>query len=170
MVISVLDGSYTLHFATKLSQTGLALLFATSTIAYGAGALLPVASGSARESRISAQLGAACCAVILAEVTVIDSVGWWFVLLCLLGLALGATEAGVLSIASRTAEGGLLTAMLVYSQAFAVGYLVGPPAATWVATRYSLLLSALMVGVLLVVVSAAGLLITPDRGPRDRRP
>jgi len=93
-----------------------------------------------------------------------------FVLLCFLGLALRATEAGVLSLASRTAEGGLLTAILVYSQAFAVGYLVGPPAATWISTRFSLLISALMVGALLVVVSAAGLMIPTGGGSRNRGP
>jgi hypothetical protein len=56
------------------------------------------------------------------------------------------------------------------NRANAVGYLMGPPAAAWITTRFSLLISALMVGALLVVVSAAGLMIPTGGDPRNRGP
>jgi ACDE family multidrug resistance protein len=165
LVISVLEGSYSLHFASKLSQTGLAVLFTASTIAYGLGALLPVASGSLRESKASAQIGSICCAVLLLGIAGMEGVTWWFVLVILLGVALGATEASVLSIASGVAEGGMISAMTAYSQAFAVGFLIGPPAGTWLTTRFSLVVSALAVGLVLLLGAGAGFLVpVPERG------
>jgi hypothetical protein len=166
LVISVLDGSYSLHFATRLSQTGLAVLFTSSTIAYGLGALLPAASRSLRESKTSAQVGALCCAALLLGIARLDSVVWWFTLMILLGAALGVTEASVLSIASGVAEGGLITAMVAYSQAFALGFLVGPPVATLLTTRFSLLISAIAVGLVLLLGAGGGLLVPmPKQGP-----
>ena len=158
-VISALEGSYTLRFATKLSQSGLALLFTANTIAYGLGALLPVASRSRRLSKRSAQVGAVCCALLLLGLTWSHSVAWWFVLAVLLGVALGATEAGILSITAGAGGGGLITAMTVYSQAFALGFLAGPPLATWLTTRFSLVASAAALGGALVLTSGAGFLV-----------
>ncbi|TMK80753.1 MAG: MFS transporter [Actinobacteria bacterium] len=167
LVISVLDGSYTLHFATKLSQTGLAVLITSSTIAYGVGALLPIASRSLRASRASAQVGAVCCAALLLGLTTFDSVAMWFVLIVLLGAALGVTEAGVLSISSSAAGGGLMTAQVVYAQAFAFGFLIGPPVATWLTTRFTLISSGVVVGLVLLLGAGSGFLAPmPDQpGP-----
>jgi MFS family permease len=169
LVISVLEGSYTLHFGSKLSQTGLAVLFTASTIAYGLGALLPVASGSLRESKASAQVGSMCCAVLLLGIAGMDSVTWWFTLVILLGVALGATEASVLSIASGVAEGGMISAMTAYSQAFAVGFLIGSPVGTWLTTRFSLVVSALTVGLVLLLGAGGGFLV-PVPGRSSHRP
>ena len=164
VVISVLEGSYTFRFATKLSQTGLAFLFTASTIAYGLGALLPVASRSPGKSRVSAQIGGAGCAALLLALVGFDSVVWWFVLAVLLGVALGATEAGVLSIAAGASERGLIAAVMVYSQAFALGFLIGPPVATWLTTRFSVVASAAAVGGALLLASGAGFLV-PEEAP-----
>ena len=170
LVFSVLDGSYTLHFATRLSQTGLAVLFTAATLAYGLGAMLP-GSRSLRARKVNAQLGLACSAVLLLGIASFDSVAWWFALSILLGAALGAAEASVLSIASSMAEGGLITAMVAYSQAFALGFVIGPPVATWLTTRFSLVVSAVAVGVVLVLGACSGLLV-PIRqpGPPERSP
>jgi len=162
LVISVLDGSYTLHFAVKLSQTGLAVLFTTSVAAYGLGALLPLASGSLPTAKATAQVGSVCSALLLLGIAAFNAVPAWFVFVILLGAALGATEASVLSIASNVSEGGLITSMVVYSQGFAVGFLVGPPLATWLTTRSSLMASAVVVGAVLVAGAATGLLV-PSR-------
>jgi ACDE family multidrug resistance protein len=167
-VISVLEGSYTFRFASKLSQTGLAVLFTASTIAYGLGALLPVASRSLTKSKISAQVGAAASAVLILELVRVDSVLWWFVLIVLLGAAVGATEASVLSIASGATGDGLLTAMMVYSQAFALGFLVGPLVATWLTTQFSVVASAVAVGGALLIASASGFLVRANAAVPDR--
>lgn len=157
--ISVLDGSYTLHFATKLSQFGLAILFMVLTIAYGLGALFPPASQGLRRSMATARIGSLLMAAFIIAVAAVDSVVGWFVLLILLGASQGATEASVLSIASDASEGGLLTAMVAYSQAFAIGFLIGPPLATWLFTRFSLVISGVVVAVILVSASVAGMLV-----------
>src|SRR5207253_1982425 len=146
LVISVLDGSFTFHFATRLSQTGLALLFAGSTVAYGLGAVLPINSRGERQSKVTAQIGALCCALFLVPIAWSNAAWAWFVLACFLGFSLGATEASVLSIAAGAAEGGLITALIVYSQAFALGFLVGSPFATWLSTMSGVVASALAVG------------------------
>jgi len=91
----------------------------------------------------------------------------WFVLIVLLGAALGLTEAGVLSISSSAAEGGLMTAQVVYAQAFAFGFLIGPPLATWLTTRFSLISSGAVVGLVLLLGASSGFLAPmPDQpGP-----
>jgi MFS family permease len=159
LVISVLDGSYTLHFSTQLSQTGLALLFTASVAAYGVGALLPLASGSLPIAKATAQVGAVLSAMMLVGIAAFDTVAAWFVLVVLLGAALGATEASVLSIASNVSERSLITSMVVYSQGFAVGFLIGPPLATWLTTQASLVASAVVVGAVLVAGAATGFLV-----------
>jgi MFS family permease len=159
LVISVMDGSYTLHFATRLSQTGLALLFTVLTVAYGLGAMLPTASHGLRQAKATAQVGSVLAGLFVLAIGAFDSVAWWFVLAVLLGAAQGAAEASVLSIASDAAEGGLITAIVAYSQAFAIGFLIGPPMATWLTTRFSLLISAAVVAGALVLAAAAGFLV-----------
>ena len=168
VVISVLEGSYTFLFATKLSQTGLAVLFTASTIAYGLGALLPAASRSLAQSKVTAQVGAVACALFIVQLVRVDGVLWWVVLIVLLGAAVGATEAGVLSITARATGDGLLTAMMVYSQAFALGFMVGPPVATWLTTQFTVVASAAAIGGALLVASAAGFLVRADTAVSDR--
>jgi MFS family permease len=162
VVISVLEGSYTFLFATKLSQTGLAVLFTASTIAYGLGALLPAASRNLAQSKISAQVGAAATALLILQLVRVDGVVWWFVLIILLGVAVGATEASVLSITAGATGDGLLTAMMVYSQAFALGFMIGPPVATWLTTQFSVVASAAAIGGVLLIAAAAGFLVRAD--------
>lgn len=170
LLISVLDGSYTLHFATKLSQTGLALLFTVLTVAYGLGALFPTASRGLAQSRVTAQVGCLLMALFLLGIATFTGVGWWFALAVLLGASQGATEASVLSIASDASEDGLITAVVAYSQAFAVGFLIGPPVATWLTTRFSLISSAAVVGVALLLAAAAGMLVPVTAGPVEGSP
>jgi MFS family permease len=168
VVISVLEGSYTFLFATKLSQTGLAVLFTASTIAYGLGALLPSASGSLSQSKVSAQVGAVASALLIVQLVRVDGVPWWFVLMVLLGVAIGATEASVLSIVAGVTSDGLLTAMMVYSQAFALGFMVGPPVATWITTQFTVVASAAAIGGALLVAGAAGFLVRAGTAIPDR--
>jgi MFS family permease len=170
LVISVLDGSYTLHFATKLSQTGLALLFTVLTVAYGLGALFPTASRGLAQSRATAQVGCLLIALFLLGIATFTGVGWWFALAVVLGASQGATEASVLSIASDASEGGLITAVVAYSQAFAVGFLIGPPVATWLTTRFSLVSSAAVVAVALLLAAAAGMLVPVTAGSVEGSP
>ena len=112
-------------------------------------------------------VGAVCCAALLLGLTTFDSVAMWFVLIVLLGAALGVTEAGVLSISSSAAGGGLMTAQVVYAQAFAFGFLIGPPVATWLTTQFSLISSGVVVGLVLLLGAASGFLAPmPDQpGP-----
>ena len=168
MFYAAIEGSYTLHFSSRLTQTGLAVLVAVVGLTFGLGAGVPVAARGPREGKSVAQIGLVISGLLLLEVTLFDNVPAWFALLGVMGFALGATEAGVLSVVSSISEGGILTAMLVYSQAFALGYLIGPPATTWLSTSLGLVASAAILFAGALACSAAGFLV--PLVPRGRAP
>jgi hypothetical protein len=130
-VYSSIEGSFTLRFSGRLSQTGLGALIATVALAAGAGSLLRVATRGPNEGRIVAQAGAVATGILLVGATAMDSPLAWFVLLSLAGLSLGAAEAGALGLIAAMPEAGMLTAQVAYSQAWALGFLIAPPGATW---------------------------------------
>jgi hypothetical protein len=59
-----------------------------------------------------------------------------------------------LSIVSRTPEETMLTAMTASSQAFAIGYLIAPPAATWITDGAGMTASGIAVAAAAVVTAA----------------
>src|SRR5207302_8627458 len=146
LVYSSIEGSFTLRFSSHLSQAGLGALIAVTAMTAGIGSTLPIATGGRRGvrtgrwgggvagGRVVAQAGAVLAGLLLIAVTGSDSPVAWFVLLGLVGLVLGAAESGSLAMVARMPEAGMLTAQVAYSQVWALGFLVGPPGTTWLAT------------------------------------
>jgi hypothetical protein len=74
--------------------------------------------------------------IFLIGATALGSPVAWFVLLSLAGLSLGAAETGALGLIAAMPEAGMLTTQVAYSQAWALGFLVAPPGATWLSSSF----------------------------------
>lgn len=157
MAYASVEGSYTLLFAGRASQTLIAVLVTTMAAASGLGALLPVVTRDPRQGQVGAQLGVVAAACFLIGVTAVRSVAAWLVLLAAAGAVLGATETGGLGVLATLPEEGMLTATVANAQAWALGFLVGPPLATWLRTAHGPVAPALALLGLALVVSAVGL-------------
>jgi Major Facilitator Superfamily len=150
------EGSYTLLFAERASQAVIAVLVTTLAAASGLGAVLPVVTRDPHQGRVGAQLGVVAAACLLIGVSAVHSVGPWFALLALTGAVLGATETGGLGLLATLPEEGMLTATVANAQAWALGFLVGPPLATWLRTAHGPVAPALALLGLAVVVALTG--------------
>jgi len=133
LLFAALEGSYTLRFSDQLSQRLLGLLIAFTTIAFGLGASLPSAGAGGIRGRRASQAALVVCAGAILFLGGSSIPGLWFGAAVVLGLALGVTETGAVSMVAATPEESMLTAMTAASQAFALGYLIGAPLATWLA-------------------------------------
>jgi MFS family permease len=154
LIFTTIEGSYTLRFATKLSQGQLGLLIALVTVTFGVGAGLPVASESGVRGRRAGQLALLLCAVTIVALAASDSPAMWFLLAAILGVGVGTSETSALSIVARTPEDTMLTAMTASSQAFALGYLIAPLAATWITDSAGMTASGVAVAAAAVVTAA----------------
>ncbi len=154
LVFTTIEGSYTLRFATQLSQGQLGLLIALVTVTFGVGAALPVASESGVQGRRAGQLALLLCGVTMVAIASSDSAAMWFLLAAILGIGLGISETSAVSIVARTPEETMLTAMTAASQAFAIGYLIAPPAATWITGTAGMTASGLAVAAAAVATAA----------------
>src|SRR5207249_6021713 len=132
LVFTTIEGSYTLRFSTQLSQGQLGLLIALVTMTFGVGAALPVASETGVRGRRAGQLALLLSAATIVAIAASDSPAMWFILAAVLGVGVGVSETAAVSMVARTPENTMLTAMTAASQAFAIGYLIAPPSATWI--------------------------------------
>lgn len=155
-IYASVEGSYTLLFATRASQTVIAVLVTAMAAASGLGAVLPVVTRDPHQGRVGAQLGVLAAACLLIGVSAVSSVAAWFALLVLTGAVLGATETGGLGLLATLPEEGMLTATVANAQAWALGFLVGPPLATWLRTAHGPVAPALALLGLACVVCLAG--------------
>ena len=121
---------------------------------FGFGAALPAASATGVRGRRAGQLALLLCAVTMVAIASSDSPAMWFVLAAILGIGVGMSETSALSIVARTPEDTMLTAMTASSQAFAIGYLIAPPAATWITGTAGMTASGLAVAAAAVVTAA----------------
>jgi len=131
LLFASLEGSYTLRFSDRLSQQLLSLLIALTTLTFGLGAALPAAGAGGIRGRRASQSALVVCAVSVAVLGGSSIPVLWFGAAMVMGLALGVTETGAVSMVAATPEESMLTAMTAASQAFALGYLIGAPLATW---------------------------------------
>jgi sugar phosphate permease len=154
LVFTTIEGSYTLRFATRLSQGQLGLLIALVTVTFGIGAALPVASESGARGRRAGQLALLLCAATIVAIAASDSPTLWFVLAAVLGIGVGMSETSAVSMVARTPQETMLTAMTLASQAFALGYLIAPPAATWITGTAGMTASGLAIAAVAVVTAA----------------
>jgi MFS family permease len=123
LTLGTFDGPIPLHFAEELSQAEIAALYvlaalvssASATLA-GRGAPRPVLATAKLIMTLSIALGGASGTVAI-----------WVLVAVLVGVGLGAGEAGALGILLESiGVERIVLAMVVWSQVWAVGYLVGP--------------------------------------------
>lgn len=123
----MVHGSYSLLFGMYLPQERLALLY----LVLGGAATLAAGFLTGRRVQDRAELlvegGTAVAAGGLLVVALVTVPWVWFVTMTVIGFAVGVGESSALSLLGRTTLGGTLTALVAYSQSWAVGFLVGPP-------------------------------------------
>jgi MFS family permease len=128
--LGTLEGPLPLHFDDLLSQSRIGLLYLATSLMVGlsatlAGRLLP---------RRALALGVVCLVSGIALAGITDAVSWWLAASAVVGIGLGAGEAGSIGILLESVgTGRIVLAMVVWSQLWAFGYLVGPALAGGVA-------------------------------------
>jgi MFS family permease len=162
--LATLDGPLPLHFATELSQAEIAALYVAGAVLIGIAAAL--AGRAAPRPMLAASTVAVTAGIALAGVT--GSVPPWLVAVGLVGIGLGIGESGALGVLLEAIPPErMVTAMVVWSQLWAAGYLAAPVVAGGVAE--SLGFAALgLVPLAASLLVAAGFLAAP--APASRVP
>jgi MFS transporter len=161
---ATVEGSFTLRFAARLSQTALGVLVATVALAAGIGALLPAAARGPRLGRLVAQGGMLTCAALVVAATASTAPWAWFVFLPAAGMFIGAGEAGAMSVQASMPASGMITTMMAAAQGWALGFLVAPSGATWLSSTFGRLAPALGLVALAAAAAAFGLTVRAARG------
>ncbi|HEY7002744.1 MAG TPA: MFS transporter [Gaiellaceae bacterium] len=123
LTLGTFDGPMPLHFGEQLSQAEIAALYVFSAL---------VSSGSAafagrQAPRPMLAVGTVLMTLSIAIAGATEVVGLWVVVSILLGVSLGTGEAGSLGVLLESiGVDRIVLAMVVWSQVWAVGYLVGP--------------------------------------------
>jgi MFS family permease len=123
LTLGTFDGPMPLHFAEQLSQAQIAGLYVLAALVSSASATLagrasprPVLAGATVLMTLAVALGGAT-----------ETVGLWVLVAVLLGVGLGTGEAGSLGVLLESiGVDRIVLAMVVWSQVWAIGYLVGP--------------------------------------------
>ncbi len=123
LTLGTFDGPIPLHFAEQLSQAEIAALYVLAALVSSASATL--AGRASPRPVLAAATVLMTLAIALGGAT--ETVGLWVVVAVLLGVGLGAGEAGSLGVLLESIGlDRIVLAMVVWSQVWAVGYLVGP--------------------------------------------
>jgi MFS family permease len=123
VAIGTFDGTLPLHFGERLSQAEIAGLYVAASMVVGASA---VAAG-----RVDPRgaLATGCVAIVagIALAGIGASVPVWLLAVAVTGVGFGAGEAGALGVLLQAVgTRAIVLAMVVWSQLWAVGYLIGP--------------------------------------------
>jgi MFS family permease len=163
LTIGSLEGPVPLHFAEELSQAQISALYVGTSLVVGACAALAARFAP----RPVVLLGTILLTSGLALVGIGESVAVWIGALALLGIGFGMCESGSLGILLGTVGAErIVLAMVVWSQVFGVGYLVGPALAGAVAQAFGFAWIGLIPLVLALPVFAL-LLATVREPPRS---
>ena len=128
--MGTMEGPLPLHFADRLPQSAIAALFVGSSIVVG---LTAVAAGRFPPRPMLA-VSVVLLPLGLGAAGAADSLGLWIAALAVAAVGFGTNETGSLGILLEwTGTQRIVTAMVVWSIAFAAGYLVGPAVAGAVA-------------------------------------
>ena len=123
LTLGTFDGPIPLHFAEQLSQAEIAGLYVLAALISSASATL--AGRASPRPVLAAATVLMTLAIALGGAT--ETVGLWVLVAVLLGVGLGAGEAGSLGVLLESIGlDRIVLAMVVWSQVWAVGYLVGP--------------------------------------------
>lgn len=165
LAIGTFDGPLPLHFGERLSQAEIAGLYVVASVVVGASA---VAAGRFHPR---AALATGCVAMVagIALAGLVTSVPVWLVAVAVAGLGFGAGEAGALGVLLEAiGTRAIVLAMVVWSQIWAVGYLVGPAVGGTLAEAFGFGALGLvpLAGALLVALAwAQGDRTSPHRAP-----
>ena len=123
LTLGTFDGPIPLHFAEQLSQAQIAGLYVLAALVSSASATL--AGRASPRPVLAAATVIMTLAIALGGAT--ETVGLWVLVAVLLGVGLGTGEAGSLGVLLESiGVDRIVLAMVVWSQVWAIGYLVGP--------------------------------------------
>ena len=123
LCLGAFEGPLALHFGTRLSQAEIGALYVACAVVLGVSAS---ASGRFRPWAALAG-GGLLLSLALPLAAATSTVSIWLVAIALLGAGFGAAEAGALGVLLETVGAErIVLAMMVWSQIWGIGYLVGP--------------------------------------------
>jgi MFS family permease len=130
LAVGTVDGPLPLHLAERLGQTEIAALYVLTAIV--------VAAGAAAAGRISPRAALGVGAVLMpGGIALIGATGTvvpWVAGMVVAGAGFGIGEAGALGfLLAGVARERIVTAWVIWSQLWAIGYLVGPAVAGLIA-------------------------------------
>jgi MFS family permease len=133
LAIGTIDGPLPLHLASELEQPEIAALYVLTAILVAVGS-----TAAGRVSPATALWGAALLIPVgIGVVGVTGSVPPWAVGMSVAGAGFGIGEAGALGFLLVTVDRErIVTAWVIWSQLWAIGYLVGPAVAGLVAEAW----------------------------------
>jgi MFS family permease len=123
LTLGTFDGPMPLHFGEKLSQAEIAALYVVAALVSSGAAAL----AGRRPPRAMLAMATVLLTLSIALGGATEVVGLWIVVSILCGLGVGAGDAGSLGVLLESIGlDRILLAMVVWSQIWAIGYLVGP--------------------------------------------
>jgi MFS family permease len=123
LTLGTFDGPMPLHFAGELDQAEIAALYVLAALVSSAAAT--VAGRKAPRPVLALATVLMTASIALGGAT--ELVGFWVLVAILCGIGVGAGEAGALGVLLESIGlERIVLAMVVWSQVWAVGYLVGP--------------------------------------------
>jgi MFS family permease len=157
--LGALDGPLPLHFGTELSQAAIAALYVGSALV---AAVAAVVAGRT-QPRATLAVTVSVLALGIALAGAVETVPLWLLAVGLAGIGIGAGETAAFGVLlESTGPERIVTAMVVWSQIWSVGYLVAPVGAGAVAEGLGFGAIGLvpLAGALLV---AAAFVVSPRR-------
>jgi MFS family permease len=123
LTLGTFDGPMPLHFGEQLSQAQIAALYVLAALVSSGAAAL----AGRQPPRLMLVLATVLMTLSIALGGATERVGVWVVVAILCGLGVGAGDAGSLGVLLESIGlDRIVLAMVVWSQIWAVGYLVGP--------------------------------------------
>jgi predicted MFS family arabinose efflux permease len=123
LCLGAFEGPLALHFGTRLSQAEIGALYVGCAVVLGASA----SAGGRFRPWAALAAGSLLLSLALPLAAATSTVSVWLVAIGLLGAGFGAAEAGALGVLLETVGvERIVLAMVVWSQIWGIGYLVGP--------------------------------------------
>jgi MFS family permease len=123
LTLGTFDGPMPLHFGEQLSQAEIAALYVVAALVSSGAAAL----AGRRPPRAMLALATVLMTLSIALGGATEVVGLWIVVAILCGVGVGAGDAGALGVLLESIGlDRILLAMVVWSQIWALGYLIGP--------------------------------------------
>jgi MFS family permease len=170
LTLGAFDGPVPLHFAERLDQAEIAALYVAAALV---GATCATLAGRFRP-RPSLATATVVLPFALALAGLTSNVALWVLVAVLTGIGLGLGEAGSLGVLLKTiGVERIVAAMVVWSQVWALGYLLGPAAGGAVAETLGFEAIGLVPLAAAIVVAAAFLFPAPRESvtlPRTHPP